>query len=77
MRRRLRDPLAAPEALEKHDISTTLVATLRKGVNDREVAAIIDHALNWSCVRGVTFQPVEDVGRNEHFAVLLIINYSK
>ena len=31
--------------------------------------AIIDHALTWSCVRGVTFQPIEDVGRNENFDV--------
>jgi uncharacterized radical SAM superfamily Fe-S cluster-containing enzyme len=57
----------ALEALERHNISTTLVATLKKGVNDHEVAAIIDHALGWSCVRGVTFQPIEDVGRNDNF----------
>ena len=59
----------ALEALEKHNISTTLVATLKKGVNDHEVKAIIDHALTWTCVRGVTFQPIEDVGRNENFDV--------
>ena len=57
----------ALEALEKHNISTTLVATLKKGMNDGEVAAIIDHALGWPCVRGVTFQPIEDVGRNDNF----------
>jgi 7,8-dihydro-6-hydroxymethylpterin dimethyltransferase len=59
----------ALEALEMHNISTTLVATLKKGVNDHEVKAIIDHALTWNCVRGVTFQPIEDVGRNENFDV--------
>lgn len=58
----------ALEALERHGISTTLVCTLKKGVNDHEVAAIIDHALGWSCVRGVTFQPIQDTGRNEDFA---------
>ncbi|HEX8168191.1 MAG TPA: radical SAM protein [Beijerinckiaceae bacterium] len=57
----------ALEALERHGISTTLVAAVKRGVNDREVAAIIDHALGWSCVRGVTFQPVQDAGRNLGF----------
>ena len=58
----------ALEALERHGISTTLVCTLKKGVNDHEVAPIIDHALGWRCVRGVTFQPVQDTGRNEGFS---------
>jgi hypothetical protein len=31
------------------------------------VGAIIDHALGWSCVRGVTFQPIQDAGRNQGF----------
>lgn len=55
------------EALEKHNISTTLVVTLKKGVNDTEVADIIRHALQWKCVRGVTLQPIQDAGRNESF----------
>ncbi len=57
----------ALEALEKHNISTTLVVTLKKGVNDGEVADIIRHALQWRCVRGVTLQPVQDAGRNDGF----------
>lgn len=57
----------ALEALERHNISTTLVCTLKKGVNDHEVAAIIEHALGFACVRGVTFQPVQDTGRNDGF----------
>ncbi len=57
----------ALEALEKHNISTTLVVTLKKGVNDDEVAEIIRHALEWRCVRGVTLQPVQDAGRNDGF----------
>jgi hypothetical protein len=44
-----------------------LVAVVKRGVNDHEVADIVRHALQWSCVRGVTFQPVQDAGRNEHF----------
>jgi uncharacterized radical SAM superfamily Fe-S cluster-containing enzyme len=57
----------ALENLERHGISTTLVVTVKRGVNDREVGAIVKHALTWRCVRGVTFQPVQDVGRNDDF----------
>jgi len=57
----------ALEALERVGLSTTLVAVVKRGVNDHEVADIINHALEWSCVRGVTFQPVQDAGRNEGF----------
>lgn len=58
---------AALEALERAALSTTLVAVVKRGVNDGEVAAIVQHALEWACVRGVTFQPVQDAGRNEGF----------
>ena len=57
----------ALERLEAAGVSTTLVCAVRAGVNDEECAAIIDHALTWSCVRGVVFQPVQDAGRNEGF----------
>src|SRR5438128_685140 len=57
----------ALEALEAVGLSTTLVVVVKRGVNDGEVADIVRHALEWSCVRGVTFQPVQDAGRNEHF----------
>lgn len=57
----------ALENLEAQGISTTLVAVIKKGVNDDEIAAIVDHALTWNCVRGVTFQPVQVVGRTEGF----------
>lgn len=57
----------ALDALEAHGVSTTLVCTVKKGVNDREMAAIIGHALQFRCVRGVTFQGVQDTGRNEGF----------
>jgi 7,8-dihydro-6-hydroxymethylpterin dimethyltransferase len=59
----------ALDALEARGISTTLVATVKKGVNDTEMAALIDHALNFRCVRGVTFQPVQDTGRNNNYDV--------
>jgi uncharacterized radical SAM superfamily Fe-S cluster-containing enzyme len=57
----------ALEALERVGLATTLVAVVKRGVNDTEVADIVRHALQWSCVRGVTFQPVQDAGRNEGF----------
>jgi len=54
-------------ALEARDISTTLVVVVKRGVNDDEIGDIIDFALGWKCVRGVTFQPVQDAGRNLNF----------
>ena len=58
----------ALQNLERHRLSTTLVATIKRGVNDHEIGDIVRHALQWSCVRGVTLQPVQDAGRNENFA---------
>jgi uncharacterized radical SAM superfamily Fe-S cluster-containing enzyme len=57
----------ALEHLNKYNISTTLVVTLKKGLNDNEIGAIIDFALKQPCVRGVTFQPVQIAGRTENF----------
>lgn len=57
----------ALEALERNNISTTLVVTLKKGLNDDEIADIVRFALDWRCVRGVTFQPIQDAGRNDGF----------
>ncbi|HEY1792309.1 MAG TPA: radical SAM protein [Opitutaceae bacterium] len=57
----------AIDRLNEHNISTTLVVTLKKGLNDGEVGEIIDYALRQRCVRGVTFQPVQDAGRVEGF----------
>jgi uncharacterized radical SAM superfamily Fe-S cluster-containing enzyme len=57
--------LKALEQLEKYNISTNLVCVVRKGVNDDEIGEIIKFAQQWKCVRGITFQPVQEVGRNE------------
>ena len=57
----------ALENLERHNISTTLVSVVKKGANDDEMGEIIQHALGWKCVRGVTFQPIQDAGRNEGY----------
>ena len=63
--RRVRE--RALEALERAGISTTLVCVIRKGVNDGEIGDVLRYAQGWSCVRGVTFQPVQDAGRNEGY----------
>ncbi len=57
----------ALENLNKFNISTTLVVTLEKGLNDDEIGAIIDFALTQPSVRGVTFQPTQVSGRLENF----------
>ena len=56
----------ALEKLNELNLSTTLVITVQKGLNDDEMGAIIDFALKQRCVRGVTFQPVQIAGRFEH-----------
>jgi 7,8-dihydro-6-hydroxymethylpterin dimethyltransferase len=53
--------------LNEFNISTTLVVTLKKGLNDHEIGGIIDYALQQRCVRGVTFQPIQAAGRLEGF----------
>ncbi|HYO21179.1 MAG TPA: radical SAM protein, partial [Flavisolibacter sp.] len=57
----------ALEHLNELNLSTTLVVTLQKGVNDDEIGEIIEFALAQPCVRGVTFQPTQIAGRNENF----------
>ncbi len=57
----------ALERLNRLGISTTLVVTLKKGVNDDEVGSIIDFALRQPCVRGVTLQPIQAAGRTENY----------
>ena len=59
--------IEALENLERVGVSSTLVATVKRGVNDVDIPGIVRFALNWRCVRGVTFQPVQDAGRNDGF----------
>lgn len=53
--------------LNEYNISTTLVVTLKKGLNDNEIGQIIEYALQQQSVRGVTFQPIQVAGRLEGF----------
>src|SRR5581483_6640402 len=61
--RRIRED--ALEKLNRYNIHTNLVVTLKKGLNDHEIGKTIDYALQQPCVRGVTFQPIQDAGRLE------------
>ena len=63
--RRIR--IEALERLNRYNIATNLVVTLKKGLNDGEIGKIIDYALQQRCVRGVTFQPIQIAGRLENF----------
>jgi hypothetical protein len=57
----------ALERLNALDLSTTLVVTVKKGLNDGELGRIVEYALEQPCVRGVTFQPVQAAGRLDGF----------
>jgi Predicted Fe-S oxidoreductases len=63
--RRIREQ--ALDKLNRHNISTNLVVTLKKGLNDHEIGKVIEYALQQPCVRGVTLQPIQDAGRLESF----------
>lgn len=53
--------------LNHYNISTTLVVTVRRGVNDSQLGDIIEFAKAQPCVRGVTIQPVQVAGRLEKY----------
>ena len=63
--RRIREQ--ALERLNRHGISTTLVVTVKRGVNDHEIGKIVDFAVAQPAVRGVTLQPVQTAGRYDGF----------
>jgi hypothetical protein len=57
----------ALERLNDLGVSTTLVVTVARGVNDQQLGSIIDFALQQPAVRGVTIQPVQQAGRVQGF----------
>jgi uncharacterized radical SAM superfamily Fe-S cluster-containing enzyme len=58
---------AALARLDALGISTTLVMTVKRGVNDDEIGDVIRHGQGYSCVRGVTLQPIQNAGRVEAY----------
>jgi uncharacterized radical SAM superfamily Fe-S cluster-containing enzyme len=59
--------LRALEHLNRVGLSTTLVMTVARGVNDDEIGSIIEFAARQPCVRGVTLQPVQHAGRTDDY----------
>ncbi|HEY4339557.1 MAG TPA: radical SAM protein [Steroidobacteraceae bacterium] len=57
--------LRALEQLNRLNLSTTLVVTVARGVNDHELGDTIMFASRQRAVRGVTVQPVQYAGRTE------------
>ena len=53
--------------LEKYGIHYTLVCVLKKGLNDKEISEIIGFAISKKFARGITFQPLKDIGRGSNF----------
>ena len=64
LRRPHDEALARLEAL---GLSTTLVMTVKRGVNDDEIGDVIRHGQRYACVRGVTLQPIQNAGRVEAY----------
>ena len=57
--------LQALDRLDALNLSTTLVVTLRRGLNDGEIGDLVRFALSRRSVRGVTLQPVQVAGRTD------------
>ncbi len=57
----------AIDRLNEYNLSTTLVSTVKKGLNDHEIGKTIDFALKQKAIRGVTFQPIQAAGRLDGF----------
>ena len=57
----------AIENLNRAGVSTSLVVTLKRGLNDNEIGRIIEWAIEQPCVRGVVLQPIQAAGRLEQF----------
>jgi hypothetical protein len=57
----------AIQRLNELGVSTSLVVTVKRGVNDHELGRIIDFAVTQPAIRGVVFQPVQFAGRADNF----------
>jgi uncharacterized radical SAM superfamily Fe-S cluster-containing enzyme len=55
----------ALENLSRAGVSTTLVMTVGRGINDDEIGRVVEFAASQPCVRGVTLQPIQFAGRTE------------
>ncbi len=55
--------LEAIGALEKEGVSTVLVPTLAKGVNDDQIGPMLELAREYHVIRGINVQPISFTGR--------------
>ncbi len=53
--------------LAEFNVNTVLVSTVQRGVNEHEMGAIVDYALETPIIRGVVFQPTFYTGRHPSF----------
>ena len=53
--------------LTRYEIPINLTATIKQGINEDEIGEIVKFGVAQKMVRGVTFQPVTDVGRRDDF----------
>jgi tetraether lipid synthase len=53
--------------LSKFKVDTVLVSTVQRGVNEEEMGAIVDYAMETPIVKGVVFQPTFYTGRHPDF----------
>ena len=63
----LETKLRALDRLAEADLDVALVAAVERGINDREVGAVVKFGLKHPAVRGVALQPVTHVGRHPEF----------
>ncbi|HME05452.1 MAG TPA: radical SAM protein [Bryobacteraceae bacterium] len=59
--------MQAMENLNRLGVSTSLVVTLKRGLNDGEIGRIVEWAMEQPCVRGVVLQPIQAAGRLDGF----------
>jgi uncharacterized radical SAM superfamily Fe-S cluster-containing enzyme len=57
----------AIENLTKYEIPINLTATIKRGVNEDEIGEIVKFGVAQKMVRGITFQPITNVGRHDDF----------
>ncbi len=57
----------AIENLSRFNVDTVLVSTVQRGVNENEMGAVVDFAMETPIVRGVVFQPTFYTGRHPNF----------
>jgi 7,8-dihydro-6-hydroxymethylpterin dimethyltransferase len=54
--------------LQLHNVATTLICVVKRGLNDKEVGEIVRLASTFKNIVGVTFQPIRSSGRHADFS---------